>query len=97
MTRRCRLFLMMIIVMMAGTGVIMWLGELITERGIGNGMSLRIFTRLRAVCPEQLPSIGQAGKRGSVAAIVALLLLVAIAVPCWSRHSANPGAVRQAV
>ena len=71
---------MMIVVMMAGTGVIMWLGELITERGIGNGMSLLIFTSIAARLPEQLLSIGQAGKWGSVAAIVALLLLVAIAV-----------------
>ncbi|MBF1087837.1 MAG: preprotein translocase subunit SecY, partial [Schaalia sp.] len=73
-------FIMMIIVMMAGTGVIMWLGELITERGIGNGMSLLIFTSIAARLPAQLLSIGQAGKWGSVAAIVALLLLVAIAV-----------------
>ena len=73
-------FIMMIVVMMAGTGVIMWLGELITERGIGNGMSLLIFTSIAARLPEQLLSIGQAGKWGSVAAIVALLLLVAIAV-----------------
>ena len=58
----------------------MWLGELITERGIGNGMSLLIFTSIAARLPEQLLSIGQAGKWGSVAAIVALLLLVAIAV-----------------
>ena len=48
---------MMIIVMMAGTGVIMWLGELITERGIGNGMSLLIFTSIAARLPEQLLSI----------------------------------------
>ena len=58
----------------------MWLGELITERGIGNGMSLLIFTSIAARLPEQLLSIGQAGKWGSVAAIVALLLVVAIAV-----------------
>src|SRR5688572_31950697 len=34
-------FLVMVITMTAGTAVIMWLGELITDRGIGNGMSLR--------------------------------------------------------
>jgi hypothetical protein len=34
--------------MTAGTGLIMWLGELITERGIGNGMSLLIFTSIAA-------------------------------------------------
>jgi len=38
-------------VMTAGTGVIMWLGELITERGIGNGMSLLIFTSIAARVP----------------------------------------------
>ena len=35
----------MVITMVAGTTLIMWMGELITERGIGNGMSLLIFTR----------------------------------------------------
>ena len=43
-------------------------------------MSLLIFTSIAARLPEQLLSIGQAGKWGSVAAIVALLLVVAIAV-----------------
>jgi len=71
---------MMVVTMTAGTGLIMWLGELITEHGMGNGMSLLIFTSIAARLPEQLLSIGQAGKWGSVAAIVALLLVVAIAV-----------------
>src|SRR6202008_2241166 len=34
----------MVITMTAGTAVIMWLGELITDRGVGNGMSVLIFT-----------------------------------------------------
>ncbi|MCW2909697.1 MAG: preprotein translocase subunit SecY [Actinomycetia bacterium] len=34
----------MVLCMTAGTGVIMWLGELITDRGVGNGMSVLIFT-----------------------------------------------------
>jgi preprotein translocase subunit SecY len=41
------------VVMTAGTGVIMWLGELITERGIGNGMSLLIFTSIAARIPAE--------------------------------------------
>ncbi len=73
-------FLLMIIVMTAGTSVIMWLGELITERGIGNGMSLLIFTSIIARLPAQLLAIGRGGKWGAVAAIAALILLVAIAV-----------------
>ncbi|MGH3608322.1 MAG: preprotein translocase subunit SecY, partial [Pseudonocardiaceae bacterium] len=42
-----------VVVMTAGTGVIMWLGELITERGIGNGMSLLIFTSIAARIPAE--------------------------------------------
>lgn len=45
---------LMIITMTAGTGLIMWLGELITERGIGNGMSLLIFTSIAATFPGAL-------------------------------------------
>jgi preprotein translocase subunit SecY len=41
----------MVLTMTAGTGVIMWLGELITDRGIGNGMSLLIFTSIAARFP----------------------------------------------
>ena len=40
--------LIMVITMTAGTGVIMWIGELITDRGIGNGMSVMIFTSVVA-------------------------------------------------
>jgi preprotein translocase subunit SecY len=47
----------MVCVMTAGTSVIMWLGELITDRGIGNGMSILIFTSIAARFPTQLWSI----------------------------------------
>jgi preprotein translocase subunit SecY len=47
----------MVICMTAGTAVIMWLGELITDRGIGNGMSLMIFTQIIAVVPGELEEI----------------------------------------
>ena len=47
----------MIAIMTAGTAVIMWLGELITDRGIGNGMSLMIFTSIIAGFPGQLSAI----------------------------------------
>jgi len=42
-----------VVTMTAGTAVIMWLGELITERGIGNGMSLLIFTSIAARIPAE--------------------------------------------
>jgi preprotein translocase subunit SecY len=40
--------------MTAGTAVIMWLGELVTDRGIGNGMSILIFTQVVATFPASL-------------------------------------------
>ena len=43
----------LVIVMTAGTAVVMWLGELITERGIGNGMSLIIFSSIAARIPAE--------------------------------------------
>ena len=52
--------LLMVITMTAGTGLIMRMGELITERGIGNGMSLLIFTSIAAQFPNSLWSIAQA-------------------------------------
>lgn len=44
--------LLFVTVMTAGTGLVMWMGELITERGIGNGMSLLIFVSIAAVFPS---------------------------------------------
>ncbi len=46
-----------VICMTAGTAVIMWLGELITDRGVGNGMSLMIFTQVIAVIPGEMEAI----------------------------------------
>ena len=42
-----------VVVMTAGTSVIMWLGEQVTERGIGNGMSLLIFSSIAARIPAE--------------------------------------------
>ncbi|MFT4286319.1 preprotein translocase subunit SecY [Nocardioides sp.] len=47
-------FLVLVVTMTAGTAVIMWLGELITERGIGNGMSILIFTQVIATFPATM-------------------------------------------
>ncbi len=44
----------MVVTMTAGTAMIMWFGELITERGIGNGMSILIFTSIVATFPTAL-------------------------------------------
>ncbi|GLJ79532.1 preprotein translocase subunit SecY [Microbacterium imperiale] len=68
--------LLMIITMTAGTGLIMWFAELVTERGVGNGMSILIFTSIAATFPAALWSIAIA--RGFE--IFLLVLAVGIAV-----------------
>ena len=67
---------MMITVMVGGTAVVMWLGELITDRGVGNGMSVLIFTQVIAVIPGEMLAIYQS-KHAFVAAM-ALVVVVAI-------------------
>ena len=52
--------MLMVITMTAGTGLIMWFGEMITERGVGNGMSLLIFVSIAATFPSSLWAIAQA-------------------------------------
>jgi preprotein translocase subunit SecY len=72
---------LMVVVMTAGTGVIMWLGELITDRGIGNGMSLLIFTSIAAGFPTSLWQIKITRGWGVFAVVVAAgLVLVALVV-----------------
>jgi preprotein translocase subunit SecY len=66
----------MVTTMTAGTAVIMWLGELITDRGVGNGMSLLIFTQVIAVIPGEMLNIRTA--RGNFVFGVVLLVGVAI-------------------
>jgi preprotein translocase subunit SecY len=71
-------FLVMVVTMTAGTAVIMWLGELITERGIGNGMSLLIFTQVVAGFPASLWAVQQS-KGWWVLGVVIVIGLVVIA------------------
>jgi preprotein translocase subunit SecY len=69
--------LLMVITMTAGTGLVMWLGELITERGVGNGMSLLIFTSIAASFPTALWSIA-GGANGAFNFVVMLLVIVLV-------------------
>ena len=66
----------MVCVMTAGTSVIMWLGELITDRGIGNGMLILIFTSIAARFPTQLWSIKL--QKGIFAFAIVMLMGVAV-------------------
>src|ERR1039457_3527022 len=66
----------MVLTMTAGTAVIMWLGELITDRGVGNGMSLMIFTQVIAVIPGEMLAI----YREKHAFVFLLVLAVGVAI-----------------
>jgi len=68
--------LVMVIVMTAGTAVVMWFGELITERGVGNGMSVLIFTAIIATIPAQFAGI--LGSRGTFTFTVTVLVGLAV-------------------
>ncbi len=71
-------FMVMVVTMTAGTAVIMWLGELITDRGIGNGMSILIFTQVVATFPASLWQV-QKGQGPWVFGLVLLIGLVIVA------------------
>jgi preprotein translocase subunit SecY len=66
----------MVICMVAGTAVIMWMGELITDRGVGNGMSVMIFTQVIAVIPGELLTIYQ--DRGTFTEILSLIVVFVV-------------------
>ncbi|MFG3435645.1 preprotein translocase subunit SecY [Nonomuraea sp. NPDC047897] len=69
----------MVIIMTAGTSVIMWLGELITDRGVGNGMSILIFTSVVSIFPSELANIFQANKfTFAVVMVVGIFMIGAV-------------------
>jgi preprotein translocase subunit SecY len=70
----------LVLTMTAGTGVVMWLGELITDRGVGNGMSVLIFTSIAARLPGEGWSIKESQGWGKFALVIALVLVVICAV-----------------
>ena len=71
--------LLSMVTLTAGTAFIMWLGEQITERGIGNGISLIIFAGIVARMPSALGSTVQLVQTGDLGFLV-LLLLIAIMI-----------------
>jgi len=68
--------LMTVITLTSGTAFIMWLGEQITERGIGNGISLIIFAGIVARLPSAISTTLQFMREGELGALVVLAILV---------------------
>ncbi len=72
--------LMTVLTLTSGTAFIMWLGEQVTERGIGNGISLVIFAGIVAGLPSAVMTTGQYVQEGVMGPLVALFLLVFVVV-----------------
>jgi preprotein translocase subunit SecY len=70
----------LVLTMTAGTGVVMWLGELITDRGVGNGMSVLIFTSIAARLPGEGWTIKESNGWAKFWLVIALVLIVITAV-----------------
>lgn len=71
---------LMVITMTAGTGVIMWLAEMVTDRGIGNGMSLLIFASVAAGFPASLGQIAQERNIETLLAVIAIGVVIVLLV-----------------
>ncbi len=63
----------------AGTMFLMWLGEQITERGLGNGISIIIFAGIAAGLPNSIGGLLELVRTGAMSIIVALLIVVLVA------------------
>ncbi|MCW2495841.1 preprotein translocase subunit SecY [Jatrophihabitans sp.] len=70
----------MVLCMTAGTAIIMWLGELVTDRGVGNGMSVLMFTSIAARIPNEGQTILQNAGGFVFTLILALGLAIIVAV-----------------
>ena len=74
-------YVLAILAMTAGTGLIMWLAELITENGVGNGMSILIFTGICANFPSMLANVVKSnGGFGNAILVIAMFLLITVVV-----------------
>jgi preprotein translocase subunit SecY len=73
-------FALAVLTLTAGTALIMWLGELITQRGVGNGMSILIFAAIVSTLPSEGANILRVNK-GFIFGLVCFLgLLIVVAV-----------------
>ncbi len=71
--------IVIILVLTAGTAFLMWLGEQINDKGIGNGISLIIFAGIVARIPSGIRSLWTSLQDGAIS-VVTLIILVVVAV-----------------
>ena len=72
-----------VVTLVGGTMFLMWLGEQITQRGIGNGISLIIFSGIVAELPRKLAQAFELNREGAMSLTALLLMLVGAAALVW--------------
>jgi preprotein translocase subunit SecY len=69
--------------LVTGTMFLMWLGEQITERGLGNGISIIIFAGIAAGLPSAIVGLFELVRTGAMAALTALAICAAVVLITW--------------
>jgi preprotein translocase subunit SecY len=69
-----------VVSLVAGTMFLMWLGEQITERGLGNGISILIFAGIAAGLPHAVGGLLELIRTGAMSVVVALFVLAIVAL-----------------
>ena len=72
-----------VVTLVTGTMFLMWLGEQITERGLGNGISIIIFAGIAAGLPNAIAGTLELVRTGAMHPLTALLIAVGVAVVTW--------------
>jgi preprotein translocase subunit SecY len=76
--------LVTVVTLLTGTMFLMWLGEQITERGLGNGISIIIFAGIAAGLPNALGSLFTLVSNGSIASIAAIFIVILVALVTYA-------------
>ena len=69
--------------LVTGTMFLMWLGEQVTERGLGNGISIIIFAGIAAGLPNAMAGMLELVRTGAMGPLTALLIVAAVIVVTW--------------
>ena len=72
-----------VVTLVTGTMFLMWLGEQVTERGLGNGISIIIFAGIAAGLPSAIAGLLELVRTGAMGPLSALLIVAAVFVVTW--------------
>jgi preprotein translocase subunit SecY len=73
-----------VVTLLTGTMFLMWLGEQITERGLGNGISIIIFAGIAAGLPSALGNLFTLVSQGSISSISAIFIVILVALVTYA-------------